>query len=80
MASLVIRNIDNALKERLRVRAAQHGRSMEEEVRIILRGVFPVEPAPKNIAALAEDLFGKHGVDLDAHPPVPVRSSPDFGA
>jgi antitoxin FitA len=37
LAQLVVRNIEDALKERLRRRAKQHGRSMEEEVREILR-------------------------------------------
>lgn len=37
MASLTIRNLDPAVKDRLRVRAAEHGRSMEEEARLILR-------------------------------------------
>jgi len=37
MATLTIRNLDEALKADLRVRAAEHGRSMEEEVRCILR-------------------------------------------
>jgi plasmid stability protein len=37
MAMLTVRNLDEALKSQLRVRAAQHGRSMEEEARRILR-------------------------------------------
>lgn len=37
MATLTIRNFDDALKAQLRIEAAQHGRSMEEEVRAILR-------------------------------------------
>ena len=37
MASITIRNLDPAVKERLRVRAARHGRSMEDEARRILR-------------------------------------------
>jgi len=37
MAMLTIRNLDEALKSRLRVRAAEQGSSMEEEVRRILR-------------------------------------------
>jgi plasmid stability protein len=37
MASLTIRNIEEALKASLRIRAAEHGRSMEEEARQILR-------------------------------------------
>lgn len=36
MASLTVRNLDETLKTKLRVRAARMGRSMEEEVRIIL--------------------------------------------
>lgn len=37
MSTLTVRNLDDDLKARLRVRAAQHGRSMEAEVREILR-------------------------------------------
>jgi plasmid stability protein len=49
MASLTIRNLEDDLKLRLRIRAAQHGRSMEEEVQDILRqvvgkGLPPTEP------------------------------------
>lgn len=40
MASITIRDVDPRLKERLRVRAARHGRAMEEEVRDILRVVL----------------------------------------
>ena len=40
MANLTIRNLDESLKLRLRVRAASRGRSMEEEVRHILRAAL----------------------------------------
>jgi len=40
MASLTIRDFDDDLKAALRVRAAEHGRSMESEVREILRAVL----------------------------------------
>ena len=43
MATLTIRNLDDAVRDRLRQRAAAHGHSMEEEVRQILRQV--VKPA-----------------------------------
>jgi len=54
MASLTVRQLDDALKRQLRLRAARHGRSMEDEVRVILRqaaetsGESPerVDPAP----------------------------------
>lgn len=37
MASMTIRNLDDDLKVKLRIRAAMNGRSMEEELRVILR-------------------------------------------
>jgi plasmid stability protein len=37
MATLTIRNLDEDLKTQLRIEAASHGHSMEEEVRLILR-------------------------------------------
>lgn len=37
MASITIRNLDDYLKAQLRIVAARHGRSMEEEVRFIIR-------------------------------------------
>lgn len=40
MASITIRDLDERLKGRLRVQAAQHGRSMEEEARDILRAAL----------------------------------------
>jgi plasmid stability protein len=47
MAQLVVRNIEDALKERLRRRAKQHGRSMEEEVREILRNAVKDDNRPR---------------------------------
>ncbi len=46
MAQLIVRNLDDALKERLRRVAASHGRSMEEEVRTILHRSLAEEPVP----------------------------------
>jgi antitoxin FitA len=69
MVSITIRNLDEALKSRLRVRAAQHGRSMEEEARDILRTALTVEhQAPHNLAEVIHRRFAAlGGVDL---PPV----------
>ncbi|MHB1570699.1 MAG: FitA-like ribbon-helix-helix domain-containing protein, partial [Solirubrobacteraceae bacterium] len=45
MAAISIRNLDDDVKSRLRVRAARHGRSMEAEIRSILtRAVSEPEP------------------------------------
>ena len=59
MASITVRNLDDAAKERLRIRAAQNGRSMEEEARLLLAGL---ERAPQAIAVspgAAASLAGK---------------------
>ena len=78
MASITIRNIDEPLKTRLRVRAAHHGRSMEEEARQILRQALVEQPDRPNLADLAESLFGAHGVELEPPPRVPAREPPNL--
>ena len=47
MAQLVVRNLDEEVKVKLRRRAAAHGRSMEEEVRAILRDAVKDEARPR---------------------------------
>lgn len=66
MASITIRNLEDDLKRRLRVRAAEHGRSMEEEVRDILRQAVG-EPSPaKNLGRAIHRRFAAiGGVDLE---------------
>ena len=66
MASITIRNLDDATKEKLRLRAAAHGRSMEEEVRLLLAGlgdVVPVQtgstPAPTSRPVGSGSLSGR---------------------
>jgi len=51
VASITIRNLDDDIKQRLRVRAAEHGRSMEEEARDILRRVMTDAASPRDLAA-----------------------------
>jgi plasmid stability protein len=66
MASLTIRNLEDDLKRRLRLRAAAHGRSMEEEVREILRWVVAEPPPPHNLAdAIRARVAPLGGVDLE---------------
>ena len=45
MAAITIRRLDEDLKTRLRVRAAEHGRSMEEEAREILKASLTADPS-----------------------------------
>jgi plasmid stability protein len=80
MASITVRRLEDSIKARLRVRAAHHGRSLEEEVRQILREAVRGQPAPTNLADLAEALFGSNGVELEPHPPVEVRAPPHLGS
>lgn len=81
MGVMTIRNIDDGIKMRLRVRAARHGRSMEDEVRDILRSALSVEsPVPKD---LGEAIHGRFkslgGIDLVLPPREPIRPPLDFG-
>jgi len=80
-ASLTIRQLDAGLKDRLRVRAAQHGRSMAEEARAILGAALP-EPSRRSGAELVEIIrrrFGPEGgVDLVLPPHAPDRPPPRF--
>ena len=46
MASITIRNLDEAAKQALRERAAANGRSMEEEARLLISGLAGDRPAP----------------------------------
>ena len=81
MASITIRNLDDDVKTRLRVRAAEHHRSMEEEARLILRDAVNRDgTAPRDLAAFTRECFAPlGGVELEL-PPCrgPLRAPPDF--
>lgn len=75
MASMTIRNIDEQLKRRLRMRAGLHGRSMEDEARNILRTALSAEPSQArslvdSVRARFEPLGG---VELEIAPREPMR-------
>jgi phosphopantothenoylcysteine decarboxylase/phosphopantothenate--cysteine ligase len=55
MASLTVRNIGEDVKKRLRIRAARHGRSMEEEIRHILASTDRAGPAAHGRAEQEDD-------------------------
>ncbi len=81
MATLTIRRVDEALKARLRIRAAQNGRSMEEEVREILRAqVDASQPAKLDLAKAIRKRFEPlGGMELRLPRREPVRD-PRFPA
>lgn len=80
MAVMTIRNIDDAIKARLRIRAALHGRSMEEEARDILRAALSTEPPrPHDLGQAIHRRFAAlGGVDLPDVPREPSRVPPEF--
>lgn len=79
MATMTIRNIDPGVKERLRVRAARHGHSMEAEVRRILIEAANTPEPGENLASIARELFGpEHGIELELPPREPTREPPSF--
>ena len=80
LASITVRNLDDGLKRRLRIRAAENGRSMEQEVRDILRAALDEYAAPdKNLGTAIHDLFRPFGgVELEIPPRQPMREPPRF--
>jgi plasmid stability protein len=81
MATLTIRQLDDKIKARLRVRAAHHGRSMEEEAREILRAALTRQPAQKNLAEAIRERFAPlGGVELKLPKRGSIRQPPDFAA
>ncbi len=71
MAVMTIRGLDDEVRDRLRLRAAQHGRSMEAEVRAILTAAVasPVERTLVDLLLDMREALG--GVELET--PVPCR-------
>ena len=82
MASITIRNLDEDLKSRLRVRAAHRRRSMEEEVRHILRAALTQEsPVKANLGEAIQCQFqALGGVKLKGAPREPIRKPPKVGS
>ena len=80
MASITVRNLDEDLKRRLRIRAAENGRSMEQEVREILRVALSRDEAPvSNLGTAIHELFKPFaGVDSFIPPREPMRDPPRF--
>ncbi len=80
MASITVRNLEDGLKHRLRIRAAENGRSMEEEARYILRiALYHRHPEQENLASAIRARFAPlGGVELDIPPRSPMRTLPRF--
>ena len=79
MAAVSIRNLDDTVRERLRVLAAAHGRSMEAEMRAILVEAVREPSDEKGLLEALADRFGElGGVDLDLLPRTAAPRAVDF--
>ena len=80
MASITIRNLDDDVKTQLRKRADGHGRSMEEEARLILAHAVEREAAlTKGLGTAFHELFKPFGgVELEMPPREPMGEPPRF--
>ena len=79
MVTLTIRNLDPVIKERLRVRAAEHGHSMEAEARRILQTALTgtARPLGRNLYERVRARFSPlGGVDLELPEREPARELP----
>ena len=65
MAQLVVRNIEERVKAGLQRRARRNGRSMEQEVREILRNAAHDEEPVRGLGTAISSLFAKGGLDCD---------------
>ena len=80
MASITVRNLDEGLKRRLRIRAAENDRSMEQEARDILRTTLDEDAVPvRNLGTAIHELFKPfEDVELEIPPREPMREPPQF--
>jgi plasmid stability protein len=82
MATLTIRDLDDTVKQGLRMRAARHSRSMEEEVRQILRqaieGDTPAPPQQDLASRIRARMAAIGGVELKIAPRELPRDPPDL--
>ena len=84
MAQLLIRNVDETVKQRLRARALRHGKSMEEELRDIVRAAVETEQVREpeyGLGTRIASMFEGKGLDFEfeelrGHPVRPAEFEP----
>ena len=78
MASITIRKLDDVVKSKLRIRAARHGRSMEEEAREILKGALMQDMSRRSNMAesIRRHIAPLGGVELTIARREPIRRPP----
>ena len=81
MASITVRDLDQAVKKQIKTLAVSHGRSMEAEARDILTRAASVQRPAKNLAQSIRERLAKHGLDgieFDIPPRSVNREPPSF--
>ncbi len=80
MASITVRNLEDGLKRRLRIRAAENGKSMEQEARDILKAALYTQPSTGEdlVRAIRSRFAPLGGVELEFPPREPMGEPPDF--
>jgi len=79
MSSITIRNLEESVKRGLRIRAARHGRSMEEEARHILGAAVAERPLSSNLFdAIRRRIAPMGGIELQIPARGPLREPPSF--
>jgi plasmid stability protein len=81
-STITVRRVPDAVKRGLRLRAAAHGHSLEEEVRQILaRAAERDQEQPLNFARAIEEIIDPvGGIELDIPERNPMRAPPSFDA
>lgn len=77
MAAISVRDLDDRVKEQLRIRAAQHGRSMESEIRMILADAVR---QPTDRSGLFESILERFGEIGGVELELPPRATPPRAA
>ena len=80
MARITIRNLDEEIMRKIRLRAIENGRSMEEEAHTILHHALAKDPMPeKGLGTAIHQLFKTaSGIEPEISPRQPMRKSPSF--
>jgi antitoxin FitA len=79
MATLTIRDLDDAVRDELRMRAARHGRSMEAEVRAILNAAVTAPPEPGGVGSRIHQRFTElGGLDVETVERVESPRAPEL--
>jgi len=81
MATLMIRDLNEDVKARLRVQAAEHGRSMEAEARLLLAAAVSGRRPSRGLGSYIHEQFAEiGGIDLETPRPNEPASAADFRA